>query len=96
MIMWFLWPFVCTGPVSRHLNESKLEREGRAEDTHLGVISKQETNEIVPKEHEKDRFFSFGHKNADVASHLKYFTSDGLSLLGKKKKVYLLRVEPKY
>lgn len=36
--------------------------------------------------------FSFGHKNADVASNLKYFTSDGLILLNEKEdKVYPLR-----
>lgn len=39
MIMWFLWSFVCIGSVSRCMNESKFEREGRAEDTHLGVIT---------------------------------------------------------
>lgn len=46
----------------------------------------------------KTDFFSpFGHKNADIASNVKYFISDGLNLLNEKEdKVYLLKVEPKY
>lgn len=38
-------------PVGRYVSGSKVGGEGRAGDTNLGVMSKQENSEIVQKEH---------------------------------------------
>lgn len=88
-----------TWPVGRYVSGSKVGGEGRAGDTNLGVMSKQENSEIQSRKNTwKDKSSFFGLKNADVANNLKQFIPDHLNFLGDEEDnvVCWEQVEPKY